>query len=108
MSDQPQPLTMHLDELRKRVLICLFFLAVFSCFCFIVMDQILDFLKRPAGESLTQLAVFSPTAAIVSFFKIATAGGLILSIPVILCQVWMFILPALESKLRKKGLVFIG
>lgn len=72
------------------------------------MDQLLDFLKRPAGEHLTKLAVFSPTAAIVSFFKIATAGGLILSIPVLLYQIWMFILPALETQSRKKSLLFIG
>lgn len=106
-NDKPQPLTAHLNELRKRALTCLFFLMVFSCLCFAVLDQILDFLKRPAGGSLNGLAVFSPTAAVVSYFKIAAAGGFILSIPPILYQIWMFILPAFESKLRKNGIVFI-
>lgn len=108
MNDKPQPLHMHLDEIRKRFLIYFFFLAVFSILCFVFMDQLLDFLKRPAGGDLKQLAVFSPTAAIVSFMTIAAAGGLILSIPIFLYQVWMFILPAMEPKLQKKGLVFIG
>lgn len=108
MNDKPQPLQMHLDEIRQRLLSCFFFLAVFSILCFMSMDPILDILKRPAGGELKQLAVFSPTAAIVSFMKIAAAGGLILSMPVLLYQVWMFILPALESKAQKQGLVFIA
>lgn len=108
MNDKPQPLHMHLDEIRQRLLVCFLFLTLFSVLCFVSMDQLLDFLKRPAGGELKQLAVFSPTAAIVSFIKISAAGGLILSIPVLLYQAWMFILPALEVPSRKKGLVFIG
>lgn len=108
MHDKPQPLHMHLDEIRKRFLAYFFFLAVFSLSCFVFMGQLLDVLKRPAGGDLEQLAVFSPTAAIISFMTISAAGGLIFSIPILLYQIWMFILPALEPKLRKKGLVFIG
>lgn len=108
MDDKRQPLHMHFDEIRKRLLICFFFLAVFSVLCFVLMEPLLDFLKRPAGEDLKQLAVFSPTAAIVSFLTVAVSGGLILSTPIFLFQVWMFILPALEPKSQKKGLVFIG
>ena len=108
MNDKPQPLHMHLDEIRQRLLVCFLFLTLFSVLCFVSMEQLLDFLKRPAGGELKQLAVFSPTAAIVSFIKIAGTGGLILSIPVLLYQAWMFILPALETQSRKKGLVFIG
>jgi sec-independent protein translocase protein TatC len=108
MSDKPLPLPMHLDEIRQRLLFCFFFLAVFSSLCFIFMDPLLDLLKRPAGGALKQFAVFSPTAAIVSFMKIATTGGVILSLPVLFYQAWMFILPALEPKSQKKGLAFIG
>jgi len=108
MSDQPQPLQMHLDEIRKRFLVCLFFIAVFSVLCFVFMDQILGLLKRPAQGELNQLAVFSPTAAIVSFMTIGAAGGLILSMPVLLYQIWMFIVPALAPESRKKGLAFIS
>lgn len=108
MNDKAQPLHMHLNEIRRRLLFCFFFLAIFSILCFIFMDQLLDLLKRPAGEELKQLAVFSPTAAIVSFMTIAGAGGLIFSIPILLYQVWMFILPALAPESRKKGLVFIS
>ena len=99
---------MHLDEIRQRVLACFLFLAVFSILCFIFMDPFLDLLKRPAGGELKQLAVFSPTAAIVSFMEIAVTGGVIISIPVFLYHTWMFILPALGAPSRKKGLVFIG
>ena len=99
---------MHLDEIRKRLLVCFFFLAVFSILCFIFMDPLLDLLKRPAGGELKQLAVFSPTAAILSFMTIAVSGGLILSTPIFLYQVWRFILPALEPESQKKGLVFIS
>jgi sec-independent protein translocase protein TatC len=108
MNDKPQPLQMHLNEIRRRLLVCFFFLAVFSTLCLIYMDQLLDLLKRPAGEELQQLAVFSPTAAVVSYLSIAVAGGLIFSIPVFLYQAWMFILPALRAQSQKKGLVFIA
>lgn len=106
--DPLRPLHVHLEELRNRLLICCVCWGIGAVFCFMNVELILDVLKYPAAGKLDQLAVFSPTAAMVAFIKIAAAGGAILTLPVLLLQTWRFIRPAVDSRSREKGLFFIS
>ena len=107
MQDKPLAFTEHLDELRKRVSMVLVSVAFFSIVAFSFVEKILFWLKIPAGSTLGTLTVFSPTAAILSFIKIAFFSGLILSTPVILYELWMFIRPALNPRAARRGSWFI-
>ena len=107
MPEKFLPFTSHLEELRRRVLTVLFSFLFFFSVSFYFVEDILAWLKIPAGESLGILAVFSPTAAFLSFMKIAFAAGLVFSLPVFLHELWLFIAPALEARHAKKGLFFI-
>jgi sec-independent protein translocase protein TatC len=105
--DKQLPFLAHLDEVRKRFLVfivCFFALTGLSLY---FAEDILHFLKLPAGPQLGPLAVFSPLTAILSFIRIAFFCGFTFSLPVLLYEVWMFILPALEERWEHYGFMFI-
>lgn len=107
MQDKPMLLGAHLDEARKRLLVVFFWLVVLSCVSFYFVEELLRILRIPAGDALGALSVFSPTAAILSFIKIGLAGGLILSTPIVLYQIWMFTRPAMEDRVARLGIWFV-
>lgn len=107
MKDKPMLLGAHLDEARKRLLVVFFWLVVLSCVSFYFVEELLRILRIPAGDALGTLSVFSPTAAILSFIKIGVAGGLILSTPIFLYQLWMFVRPAVEDRVARLGVWFV-
>lgn len=101
------PLSEHLEEIRRRLLVVVLAFAVFSGAAFYFMDGILAWLKIPGGTDLGTLAVFSPTSAILTFLKMAFFFGLVFSLPVLLYEIWMFIRPALTESMGWFGVLFI-
>ncbi|MDQ6894359.1 MAG: twin-arginine translocase subunit TatC [Acidobacteriota bacterium] len=94
----------HLEEFRKRLIVCL--IAVFVAFlaCWNWAPQIFDFIAAPlrrvlpAGQNLSYTTMTEP---FLMYFRVAMYAGIILSSPVILWQVWLFIAPALYRKERR-------
>ena len=97
----------HLEEIRKRVFVVLIVFVIFSMTGFYFSEGLLHWLKIPGGPYLGTLSVFSPTSAILTFFKMAFFFGLIFSLPVLLYEIWMFIRPAVEASLAWYGAFFI-
>lgn len=97
----------HLDEARKRLIVVFIFFISFTGLSFYFIEDILHLLKLPAGPQLGTLSVFSPTTAILAFIKIGFFTGFVLTSPVILYEIWMFILPALERRHAHYGLLFV-
>ena len=81
--------------------------VIFSMAGFYFSESLLQWLKIPGGSYRGALSVFSPTSAILTFFKMAFFFGLIFSLPVLLCAVWMFIRPTVEESLAWHGAVII-
>ncbi len=104
------PLLEHLDEIRKRLFIIIIVFIISSMVGFYFSEGLLQWLKIPGGPYLGTLSVFSPTAAILTFFKMAFFFGLIFALPVLLYEIWMFIRPAVEESLAWYGalLIFSG
>lgn len=98
----------HLDEIRRRLFVFAVWFFALTVMSFYFVEDILSFLKLPAGSQLGPLAVFSPLTAILSFIKIAFFCGFVFSLPVLLYEVWMFILPALEERWERYGFMFLG
>ena len=74
----------HLEELRRRLGLCLlaFLVAVGASFSHV--ETLIGWLKRPAGELLPRFVFFAPTEALGAYIKVAGLSGLLLSMPVIL------------------------
>lgn len=108
-------LVQHLDELRRRLIICAVAVALGSIGGFILYRPVLDFLQEPYREAVAslpetitdKLIVTTPTEPFLAFLKIGLFVGLALALPVILYQLWRFITPGLTSRERRLGIPFV-
>ena len=93
----------HLDEFRTRLIKSF---AVFVLVCFFVYTKIpviLSFLIKPVGE----LVFVSPSEAFAGYLTLTMAGGIILSMPFWLFQIWQFIAVALTETEKRLASVFL-
>ena len=94
MNDKEEPISQHLVELRRRLIIIVIALLLGSLISFIFFRSILDLMLVGAKTSLpesgnivyTELTEFIGVAMKISLF-----GGLILALPVIIYQVVGFV-----------------
>jgi len=94
----------HLDELRKRILICVTFIVIFSIIAYIKSEEITSLLKAPLGD--IELIFITPIEGFVTKLMIAVFGGIVLSSPIIFLQTLLFISPAMNKK--EKIIIFIS
>ena len=111
MNDRELSLRDHLQELRRRLLICVIALLVGTAIAFNFWEEGVMLLKRPAQElndgQGVRLIATQVTESLTTSFKISMAGGLVLAFPVILYQVIRFIAPGLTRQERRYLLLFV-
>ena len=120
------PLTEHLGELRKRILISLAALFVTFVVAFNFSEDIFKAIMFPIKYSLDfsvremyvrfvpqdklqnmKLVFLAPAEAFWMHLKVSFFAGLLLALPVIFHQLWKFISPGLLPKEKKYVLPFI-
>ena len=91
------PLTEHLRELRNRLIKSIIAFFVGTGVSFYFANVIFEVLKEPVKRSYpkVELITLSPTEPLFILLKISVVFGFILSLPVILYQLWRFVEPAL-------------
>jgi len=111
MVDQRLPFTVHLEELRKRLIICCVAVGVGFLACYGFKDQIFEFIAIPLIASLPDenswMIFTGVTEAFFTYLKVSFLAGVFLSLPVIFYQLWAFISPGLYSQERKVILPFV-
>jgi sec-independent protein translocase protein TatC len=97
------PFLDHLEELRWRILKSLIALIAFSAAAFPLTDLALKFLTLPNERLATpaKLIFLKPTGMLMVRMEIAIALGVMLSLPVVIYQLWMFVSPGLLPKEKK-------
>jgi sec-independent protein translocase protein TatC len=103
MENKEMPFLDHLEELRWRIIKALISIVVFTVIAFTVSDYILDWLLLPASkvEAQISLQVLKIQAIFIIKLEIALIVGVVLSLPVILYQIWVFLSPGLHKHERK-------
>lgn len=89
----------HLDELRKRLIICIIALVITTAAAYPFHNFFLDLLLKPAGSiNLNVLEVLEPFKVnmLISFFI-----GIAVSFPILSYQIIQFISPAVGKKQKK-------
>jgi len=103
-------LTEHLAELRVRIIRSALAVAIGMVLIIAFYDQVLDVLLQPYVDLCKrkpqefcdpELFVFSPTEGLATRVRVGLYGGIILALPVLLWQLWRFIVPALNKKEKK-------
>ena len=87
----------HLQELRKRLIICIVVLFMFSLVAYAYSEALIEFLTAPAGK----LYYMRPTEAFMTYMKVSLYAGAIAASPVIIYEIWAFIIPALTKGERR-------
>lgn len=101
MKDEKLPLSLHLKELRLRLLISLISVFIFALISFIYWHKIIDFIWLKD----INLIFISPQEAFLTRIKVSIICGILFSMPFILYQIWLFIKPALTKREAKIILV---
>jgi sec-independent protein translocase protein TatC len=91
----------HLDELRTRIIIALVALGVTTSLCFWQNHLILEIVNDPLPSNLPEPITFGVTEPFTTTLTNATYFGILLALPVILYQVYAFVLPAFSPSERR-------
>lgn len=105
------PFVDHLEELRQRIIRILLWVLGFSIFSWIFYPQVFRFIVGPIANLMSKrqdkLTVKIIATRLFDFFavelKIALLSGFILAFPFILFEIWGFVVPALDKKVRQYG-----
>lgn len=87
----------HLDELRLRLIRCVIFFSVAAFLVYGQVDRILPWILEPIGH----VVFTAPSEAFMAYVLIAIWGGLFLSAPYVLYEIWKFIAGGLLTQERK-------
>jgi sec-independent protein translocase protein TatC len=95
------PFTEHLRELRGRLIISLATVGVLALGLFWPSQFVITWLKNEYLGKAVELNAFSPTDVIFTEFKFSIYGAIVIGLPVLVYQIWMFIVPAFHPKTRR-------
>jgi sec-independent protein translocase protein TatC len=104
--DEHLTLVEHLDELRTRLIVSIAALVVASSLCFWQNDLLLDIANKPLPGDLVPIT-FGVTEPFMTTVTLSVYGGLLLSLPVILYQLYAYVLPAFSDAERRVVLPFL-
>ena len=103
-NDVELPLIAHLKELRDRLLRCLYAVIVMFLCLFYFANDIYALVAKPMRDVLpenTQMIAFEVASPFLAPFKLTLWVSFMLTMPIILYQIWSFIAPALYRKEKR-------
>ncbi|MGD8405074.1 MAG: twin-arginine translocase subunit TatC [Anaerolineales bacterium] len=105
-SDARQSLWDHIEALRHHLLRSLLALAVGVGISFIFTQPLIHYLATPIG-GLEELKAIEVTESIGVYMKVALLSGVVLALPYIAFEFWLFAAPGLRPRSRSFGLIAI-
>lgn len=107
MWDQKEmPITEHLRELRNRLLISIATVGAIAVVLFWPSQFVIRAMMRHYFGGL-QLHAFGPADVIFTELKFSVVGGIVVGLPVLLTQLWLFVVPAVHPRTRRMVYSFV-
>ncbi len=113
----------HIEELRKRLIIAFLFVAAGATAGFYFAEDLLRFVEFPLHERFhvllhapyiqlihnkpMKLVFITPIEAIWTYLKLGVIAGLVLTLPLVLYELWLFIKPGLYPQERTYVRLFV-
>jgi sec-independent protein translocase protein TatC len=124
LSTQKAPFTLHLEELRRRLVISFLSVTVAFLACFNYSETLYRWLVKPMKENLVlslqepylsfvprekvhELVFLAPAEAFWMHMKVSLIAGLVIAMPVVFWQAWAFMSPGLHKKEKKMAIPFV-
>jgi sec-independent protein translocase protein TatC len=114
VDDDEMALSEHIEEFSQRLVFCLVFLILSTLLCFADVKEIVRIFQAPAiGVKFLQ---FAPGEYFFASVKIAVFCGILISSPLILYQLLLYLIPGLTKNERDvvlpvsfgSGILFLG
>jgi len=108
MFDEIKP---HIADLRKRLMISSAALIIAFFVCFSVYEPILQWMMLPIEKVLapgSQMVAIEVQETFFTALKVAFFSGFLLSLPIILWQMWLFLAPGLYDNEKKLVIPFVA
>jgi len=110
MNDERMPLSGHLEELRRKLIISgvAWMVAFLACYAF--AEKLFTLIADPVRQALpagTSLVFITATEPFFTYLKIAALAGLLVSLPVIFWQIWSFVAPGLYHNEKRYVIPFV-
>lgn len=105
--EQEFTLVEHLTELRKRLIVIAVAFTVSLGIGFAIAAKILNFIKMQPTAVDVDWNVFGFTDGIMIYFKCALLLAILITLPVLLHQIWLFVKPGLSENEAKGTFLFI-
>jgi sec-independent protein translocase protein TatC len=91
----------HLDELRGRIVVCAAVFGVALALCFWQNHLLLEIAGGPLPSDHKKLITFGITEPFTTTITVAAYGAIILSMPIVLYQLYAYVLPAFSPGERR-------
>jgi sec-independent protein translocase protein TatC len=91
----------HLDELRTRLIVSLVVFGVALGLCFWQNHLLLEIANGPLPDNRDRLLTFGVAEPFTTTITISAYGALLLSLPIVLYQLYAFVLPAFSDQERR-------
>jgi sec-independent protein translocase protein TatC len=112
MAEEQLSFISHLEELRKRLLICCIAVGVGFVICCFFDRYIVDIILKPLRDALPVgidkniKFTLGPEAFFVNL-KVSFIAGIFLATPIILYEIWCFVAPGLHDHEKKYVVPFV-
>ena len=100
------PFTEHLRELRTRLLVAIGTVGVIALLLFWPSQFIIAWMENAYFHGI-ELHAFGPADAIFTEIKLSVIGGIVVGLPMLFYQIWMFVVPAVNPRTRRMVYAFI-
>ncbi|HEX3174267.1 MAG TPA: twin-arginine translocase subunit TatC [Solirubrobacterales bacterium] len=91
----------HLDELRNRLIVCAAAFGVALALCFWQNHLLLEIASGPLPADHEKLLTFGISEPFTTTLTVAAYGAIVLSLPVVLYQLYAYVLPAFSDAERR-------
>jgi sec-independent protein translocase protein TatC len=113
------PVMGHLEELRHRIIVSMIAVACGAVVGWFLFDPFIDLIKEPFCDFLTahpeqrppsgcKLSFIGVTDVFLVKLKVVVFLGLLAVLPIVLYQLWAFVVPGLTDRERRWALPFIA
>jgi Tat protein translocase TatC len=99
--DERLTLVEHLDELRTRIIVSAVVLVVAIGLAFWQNSLLIDIAQKPLPAGHEKLLTFGVSEPFFTTIKISIYAGILLALPILLFQVYAFVLPAFSPSERR-------
>jgi sec-independent protein translocase protein TatC len=100
------PFTEHLRELRNRLVISIAIVGGLSVVLFWPSQFVIRWMMNQYFHGI-ELHAFGPADVIITELKFSVIGGIVIGLPVLLQQIWLFVVPAVNPRTRRMVYAFV-